>query len=360
MAQDFSVLDDVEAIRRSDPANMYNRVFDLPEHLTEAAKIVDGWNVGPKDFPDVRNIVLIGMGGSAIGGDLARAYFKDRLLLPFSIVRDYLLPEYVDDETLVIASSYSGNTEETTAALEDALQRKALVACISTGGLMADVSRLNDIPLAVLPSGLQPRAALGYSFTIVALFLEKIGLVKDVGKEVEVAAASLSDRRERYIEDNPLTSNPAKHMASAAHGKIAVVYGGPSVTGVVASRWKAQFCENGKQLAYASEFPECCHNEIVGFSKAFAKEIGDKVVVFMLRDEGDHPKVRKRMNFFKAYLESHKTEVHDVHSMGERPLGRMFSLIQLGDFISYYLAVLNEVDPTPVDIIERLKAAIAD
>ncbi|MBD3403749.1 bifunctional phosphoglucose/phosphomannose isomerase [candidate division GN15 bacterium] len=357
---DISILDDVEKIRSFDPGNMYNRIFDLPEQVNEALKMARGWNVSSGDFPDVRNIVLVGMGGSAIGGDLVRAYLQSDLLVPFSIIRGYGLPEYVDDETLVIASSYSGNTEETLAALDDALQRKALIAVLSTGGMMADVAELNDLPMLTLPGGMQPRAALAYSFVPLLLFFEKIGLVKGVSGDLTAAADKLSARREKYIEDNPLISNPAKHIADSIKDRIAIVYGGPGFTGVVAQRWKGQICENGKNMAFANEFPECNHNELVGWTKSVIEPFGEKLVVFMLRDADDHPKIRKRMNIVKAIVENCGAEVHDVHSMGEKPLERMFSLIQLGDFASYYLAVLNEVDPTPVDVIERLKKALAE
>jgi len=360
MNTEVSVLDDVEQIRAADPGNMYNRIFDLPEHMAEAIKIAETWKVSATDFPDPKNIVLIGMGGSAIGGDLVRAYLRDKLLIPFTVIRDYNLPEYVDDETLVIASSYSGNTEETLAALNDALERKAMVAAISTGGLMKDVCDLNDIPMAILPEGLQPRAALGYSLVPTLMFFDKIGLIKDARKEVESAIAKLQVRREKYIEDAPLLSNPAKSLANQIKGKIAVIYGGPQITDPVAQRWKGQICENGKNMAFANVFPESNHNELVGWNATVLGDLTEQMIVVMLRDEGDHPKIRKRMNIVKALIEKGGTEVHDIHSFGETPLERMLSLIQFGDFVSYYLAVLNGVDPTPVNVIEQLKKSLAE
>ena len=360
MSTEVSILDDVEQIRSADPGNMYNRVFDLPEHMAEALKIADAWKVSAGEFSDPKNIVFIGMGGSAIGGDLIRAFLRDRLLVPFTVCRDYSLPEYVDDETLVIASSYSGNTEETLFALNDALERKAMVAAISTGGLMKDVAEINGIPMAILPEGIQPRAALGYSVVPILMFFEKIGLIKDARKDVESAIAKLQIRREKYIEDSPLASNPAKSLANHIHGRTAIIYGGPILTEPVAHRWKAQFCENGKNMAFASIFPECNHNELVSWNPTVLGDQADKFVVFMLRDEGDGPKIRKRMNIVKTLIERIGTEVHDVHSMGERPFERMLSLVQLGDFVSYYLAVLNGVDPTPVEVIEQLKRSLTE
>jgi glucose/mannose-6-phosphate isomerase len=353
------ILDDVERVRATDPSNMYNRIFDLPEQMSKALKLTSVWDVKPDDFPDPKNVVVIGMGGSAIGGDLARTYLTDKLLIPFHICRNYELPEFVDDETLVIASSYSGNTEETLSALDDALARKAMIAGITTGGLLEDVCKLNDIPLMLLPTGLQPRAAIGYSFVPTLLLFEKIGLVEGVREELEGVVAKLVKLREKYIEDNPTISNPAKRLAGLMHGRIPIIYSGPTLTDVVAVRWKGQICENGKNLAFCNHFPEMNHNELVGWSRV-VEEYADRLMVVFLRDENDHPKVRRRMNIVKDIIDRFEVEVADLHSMGENALQRMFSLIQMGDFISYYLAILNDMDPTPVDVIESLKAQLVD
>jgi len=353
------ILDDTEKIRAGDPANMYNKIFDLPEQMTKALKLAEVWKVGREDFADVKNIVLIGMGGSAIGGDLARSLLSGKLVIPFTTCRHYALPEYVDDETLVIASSYSGNTEEMLSALDDALQRKALIAAISTGGMLEDVARINDIPLMKIPGGLQPRAAIGYSVVPLLMFFEKIGLAEGMGDAIKATIERLAKDREKYIEDNATLSNPAKRLAGMIHGRIPIIYGGPPVTDVVALRWKGQFCENGKNLAYAGEFPEMTHNEYVGWSRAM-EPLAEKLIAVFLRDAGDHPKIRRRMNIVKETIDRLGVEVVDLHTMGERPLERMFSLIQWGDFISYYLAILNGVDPTPVDAIESLKAQLMD
>jgi glucose/mannose-6-phosphate isomerase len=353
------ILDDVNVVREGDPENMYNRIFDLPEQMAKALRLADIWKVKPEDFPDVKNVVVIGMGGSAIGGDLVRSYLSQRLLIPVQICRHYELPEYVDDETLVIASSYSGNTEETLAALDDALRRKALIAAITTGGLMEDVARLNDIPVMVLPEGLQPRAALGYSFVPMLIFFEKIGMITGVSQEIKGCCEKLEKLREKYIEDSPSASNPAKKLAGKIFSRVPIIYGGPTLTDTVAVRWKGQICENAKNMAFANQFPEMNHNELVGWSPVIHFH-DDTFVVIMLRDADDHAAIRRRMNIVKEIIEGHDVEVIEVHSMGETPLERMWSLIQMGDFVSYYLAILNEVDPTPVEAIESLKQQLSD
>jgi glucose/mannose-6-phosphate isomerase len=355
----LTILDDIEKIRQADPSNMYNRIFDLPEQMADALTLAQRWQIDADDFSGIKNIVVVGMGGSAIGGDLARTYLTSKMLVPFEICRHYVLPEYVDDETLVIASSYSGNTEETIAAVEDALTRKAMLVAISTGGLLADICELNQIPMATLPEGWQPRAALGYSFIPLVMFLEKIGLAKDVGKELETVVASLQKFREGYIEDQPAAENPAKNLAHKIHGRIPIIYSGPTLMDAVAVRLKGQFCENGKNLAFCNHFAEFNHNELVGWSKTI-EPFKDKLLVVILRDAGDHPQIRQRMNIVKEIIQSLDVEVMEVHSKGAVRLERMFSLIQIGDFTSYYLAVLNDVDPTQVEVIEELKSQLGE
>ena len=355
----MTILDDIETVRKADPSNMYNRIFDLPEQMADALTLAQRWQIDADDFSGIKNIVVVGMGGSAIGGDLTRTYLSSKLLVPFEVCRHYVLPEYVDDETLVIAASYSGNTEETIAAVEDALTRKAMMVAISTGGMLGDICELNQIPMAKLPEGWQPRAALGYSFIPLVMFLEKIGLAKDVSKELETVVASLQKFRDGYIEDQPSEQNPAKNLALKIHGRIAIIYSGPTLMDAVAIRFKGQLCENGKNLAFANHFAEFNHNELVGWSKTI-EPFKDKLLVIILRDAGDHPQIRQRMNIVKDIIQNLDVEVMEVHSKGAVRLERMFSLIQIADFTSYYLAVLNEVDPTPVEVIEQLKAQLED
>lgn len=351
-------LNNIDAIRELDPGNMYNCIFDLPEQMAKAQKMANGWNVPKDDFPDVKNVVIVGMGGSAMAGELTRSFLRSELVVPFEICRHYVLPEYVDDETLVIAASYSGNTEETLAAVDDALARKSMMAAISTGGLLEEVCQLNEITMLKVPGGIQPRAAIGYLFVPMILFLDKIGLIKDGFDRVTQAIALLKASRERMIEDSPAGANPAKQLAQLIHGKIPIVYAGPTLTDGLASRWKAQLCENSKTLAFANWYSEFNHNELVGWSKTIEEHI-ENFIVINLRDSEDHPKITARMDIVKALIEEHDVQVIDIHAAGESKLERIFNLIQMGDFVSYYLAILNDVDPTPVEVIENLKSKLA-
>ena len=354
----MSVLNDLETLRALDPSNMYNTIFDLPEQMAKAQKMASGWNVPAAEFPDIRNVVVVGMGGSAIGGDLARTYLADEMLVPFTVCRNYQLPEFVDDETLVIASSYSGNTEETLAAVDDALDRKAMIACITSGGLLEEVARLNEIPMLVVPGGLQPRAAIGFSFVPLMMFLEKVGLVKDVQSRLKTAIAALQSWRDRMVEDQPDSANPAKQLAQLLSGKIPIIYGGPTLTDVVAMRWKTQICENSKGMAFCNVYPEFNHNEICGWGK-LSMDQRDGLIVINLRSGDDHDRIAARMDAVKRVVEEQDVMVIDLWAAGESRLERMLNLIQMGDFVSYYLAILNQTDPTPVVAIENLKKELA-
>jgi glucose/mannose-6-phosphate isomerase len=353
----LTLLDNLEQLRTLDPENMYNRIFDFPEQMADALTLAQKWHVSSKDIADFRNIVFIGMGGSAIGGDLVRSYLTGRLMIPFTICRNYQLPEYVDDETLVIASSYSGNTEETLAAVDDALGRKAMMVAMTTGGMLAEVARVNSMPCLSLPTGLQPRAALGYSFVPVLVLMEKLGLIKDAVKEITSTIEWLKHERELHIEDLPVGDNAGKQVAAFIHGKIPIIYCGPTLTDTVGVRWKGQLSENSKTLAFVNQYPEFNHNELVGWS-AILKPHASHFVVIQLRDEDDHPRIQRRMTIVKGLIEKQGVKVLEIESTGKTPLQRMFSLIQFGDFVSYYLAILNGVDPTPVDAIEKLKKAL--
>lgn len=352
-----SILNDLDKIRSVDPSNMYNAIFDMPEHLQKAISIGRHWKFNADEFLDIKNVVVIGMGGSAIGGDLVRSLLAARMEVPLTIVRNYELPEYVDDETLVIASSYSGNTEETLAALDDAMNRKSMIAALTTGGMMKDVCELNEIPIAILPEGLQPRAALGYSFAPILIFLERVGLVKDVIPEIESTIAGMKQYRESYIEDIGEDDNPAKLLAKHMHKKIPIIYSGPTLTDTVAVRWKGQICENAKTLAFVNQYAEFNHNELVGWHKQI-EPFAKNMIVIQLHDHDDHSQITKRMDIVKTIISELGVTVIDITSLGDTPLERMFYLIQLGDFTSYYLAVLNSVDPTPVEVIQTLKSQL--
>ena len=354
----MNALDTIDQLRALDTQDMYGNIWRLPEQMTDARKLAEKWPFDPAEFEGARNIVLAGMGGSAIGGDLVRSLWADSLAVPFVVCRNYRLPEFVDDETLVIVSSYSGNTEETLATLSDALSRKAMVVAATTGGRLAARAKEEGFPCLALPSGMQPRAAIGFA-TIPLLYLfEKLGFAREVDFAVSEMILTLKDRRKLFSSEVETDANPAKKIAAALHGRVPLIYGGPELTDAVAVRWRGQISENAKSVAFSNVFPEMNHNELVGWSKV-AAAYADKLAVVLLRDEEDNPRVKFRMDRFRDTVTSLGAPMFEVASFGSGRLARQFSLVQFGDFVSYYLALQNGVDPTPVAAIEDLKAALA-
>lgn len=351
-------LDDLQFMQSLDPEDMYGHIHDFPEQMESARGIGETWKVDKNQFVDVRNIVLAGMGGSAIGGDLLQSYLQNRLQIPFQVCRSYNLPEYVDDETLVIISSYSGNTEETLAMFADALERSAMLACVTTGGQVAEIADREGIVCARTPGGLQPRAALAYSFIPLLGLFETLGLVGEAAPDVSETILYLKDARKQLARETGAGGNLAKTLAIFCQEKVPLVYAGAGLLDPVAVRWRGQMSENGKSLAYSNTFPEMNHNELVGWSH-LTEEQKDDFAVILLRDEEDSPRIKLRMDLFARLLIDKSVTVKDVASSGANRLARLFSLVQLGDFVSYYLSALNKVDPTPVEAIESLKLELA-
>ena len=353
----MSTLDNVEALKSADPGDMYGAICTFPEQIRKAVDIGLSVDLDPRLYAGLKNIILCGMGGSAIGGDLVRSLYYDRLPYPMFINRNYTLPAFAGPDTLVIASSYSGATEETLSAFAQAQGLNCRLFALTTGGPLAETCRKNKIPVAVLPAGLQPRAALGYSMVPLALFLHRLGLGEYGPDHFMRLADFLENRIAGMTADITSDDNPAKQLALQLYGRIPIIYSGPDVTDAVATRFKGQICENAKMPAFANQFPEFNHNELVGWKLIHA--VRDHLRVIILRDEEDHPRVTARMDIVSGIIAQEEVKVIDVKSEGENRLERMMSLVQFGDFTSFYLAILNKVDPTPVAVIDFLKHELA-
>lgn len=351
-------LNSAEVLKSVDPSGMYDKIYNFPEQLEDAAEIGRGLKPDAEYFRGISNITVAGVGGSAIGGDLVRSYLLSKIKIPFVICRHYRLPEFVDENSLVIASSYSGNTEETLSAFDDALRRGAKVACITTGGRLGEIAGERKLLMATLPRGFPPRSALGYSFVPLLYLVSKLGFVDGVEEDIAELIRGLKSYRDRYSVETETEKNPAKSLAIRLYNRIPIIYTGPELTDAVGTRWKGQICENSKALAFSNQFPEFNHNELVGWNVIDAYR--DRVVVIYLRDSDDHDRVKLRMSIVREVIEKLDVEIIDIFSQGDFPLGRMFSLIQIGDFASFYLAVLNDVDPTPVEVIDYLKTRLAE
>ena len=350
------MLDSIDNMKKLDPQGMYDKIYDFPDQLVEAAEIGSKIQPDTKQFSNIKNIVVVGMGGSAIGGDTVRTYLAGKLDIPFFVCRHYTLPEFVNKDSLVVISSYSGNTEETLSAFEEALAKKSKIACFSTGGKVGQMAKANNLLMVQLPKGYPPRAALGYSFVPLLYLMAGLGFIDDVSEEISDLIAGLKKYRKLYSAEVESGKNPAKKIAKKIYGKIPIIYSGPELTDAVGTRWKGQICENAKCLAYNNQFAEFNHNELVGWN--VINSYKDKLIVIYLRDSDDHVRISERMSIVKDIISKYNVEVIEVTSQGETPLLRMFSLIQIGDLISYYLAILNKIDPTPVEVIDYLKAEL--
>jgi glucose/mannose-6-phosphate isomerase len=345
----------IEQIRAIDPSGMYNLIKTFPQQVEEAIAIGKAASI-KLDTRGVENIVMCGMGGSAIGGDLLRSYLADELSVPFIVNRNYTLPKFVRRKSLVIISSYSGNTEETNSCHREAIKRGAKIVCISSGGLVEKIAKQKRQPHIKVPGGPSPRAALGYSFFPLLIALAKLKLIKSKEKEMKETLALLKAKSEEY-GDPELATNQALLLAQQLQGRIGVIYSATERLDAINTRWRGQMAENGKSLMWGHVLPEMNHNELVGW-KSLREQMKDMQVIF-LRDKDDHKRVQMRMDITKQIINEHTQRITEVWSEGKSPLARMFSLIHLGDWVSLYLAILHGVDPMPVEVIDYLKTELA-
>lgn len=353
----MSVLDDGGRIETLDPGGMRHHLEGFAEQIREARRIGESAELGEGDG-GISSVVVLGMGGSAIGGELASGYLSPVISTPLVVVRNYAVPAFVGRDSLVYVSSYSGNTEETLSAYEEAAGRGARIVCSTTGGEVARRAAERGDDRLAIPSGYPPRAALGFGLIPLLIVLHRLGVAPSPYAEIDGAAETASQAVERFGTKTPEAGNRAKDIAAWLHGHTAVIYGSSPATSVVATRWVGQLSENSKVVAHRNELPEMNHNEIVGWSPE-ATLSGEARVVF-LRDRDDHPRVARRMDITRQIIEETGTEVREVESFGNGRLGRLLSLVLAGDFVSLYLAILAGVDPTPVAPIDRLKRALSD
>lgn len=341
-----------------DAGGMRRLVAAFPDHLAEGAGRAAAFAAGlPVPEPPPRALVVAGMGGSAIGADLAAAGWSDRRSVPLVTVRDYVLPGWVDRRDVVIASSYSGETAETLAAFGEAKERGSRVVALTTGGRLAALAEEAGDPVLVLPGGFPPRAALGHSLAACSLVVARLDPGLEVGAErdrLERAAAAIGPRAAEWLEWSP--ENPALRLAASFEGRLPVVYGGHPVAVAAARRWKTQLNENAKTPAFAGEFPERDHNDVVGLEGA--EEVRGRLCLVFLETPWDLPAVRRRIELAHRDAEERVAARHRVMAEGEEPVSGMVWLCHLGDCASFLASVIAERDPTPVTSIDRLKAAL--
>jgi glucose/mannose-6-phosphate isomerase len=341
------MLDDLKMIHERDAQDALGVAEKQWQQLTH------DYGVKPPEVSGILNVVLGGMGGSALPGVFLRSW--PGTLVPFEVVRDYSLPNYVGEKTLFISSSYSGNTEETLAALEDAESKGAQIVVIAAGGKLADHARAKNYPLFSIPSGIQPRMCSFYFLAAFLQILEPLGLIAD-GKLAELRAAAdwLKDQLSNWRPDVPTKDNPAKQLALEMIGKSAVIYAGPKLW-PAANKWKIGMNENAKNVAWTNQYPEFNHNEFIGWS---SHPVQKPYAVVEVRSNLEHERVQKRFVVTERLLSGQRPAPNVVEPEGSTLLQQLLWTSNFGDFVSLYVALLNGLNPTPVDLVEKLKTEL--
>jgi glucose/mannose-6-phosphate isomerase len=303
----------------------------------------------------VHNIVLAGMGGSALPAVFLGPW--PGITVPLEIVRNYNLPAYVDEDTLFISSSYSGNTEETLAALDEAEAKKAKIVVIAAAGKLAERAEQAGYPLFRIPQGIQPRMSSFYFLAAFVQLLEPLGLIpKGSLDQLHETAEWLGSQVTAWLPAVPTAKNPAKQLAQELMGKSVVMYSGPRLF-PAANKWKICMNENAKNVAWCNQLPEFNHNEFIGWS---SHPVDKPYAVVELRSNLEHPRVQKRFEVTNKLLSGMRPAAHVVDVRGDNLIRQLLWAASMGDFVSLYLALLNGLNPTPVDLVEKLKAALND
>ena len=351
-------LDNLKLVKKLDCSNMLKFISGLPEQCADAYRIGMSCNIN-KPAVKINNIVFAGVGGSGIGAELVKVYLAGELNVPVSICRNYTLPDFVNDNTLLFCSSYSGATEETLASFEQGLKKKAFIITMGAGGKLKELSFKNNITHIPIPPGYPPRAAVGYMSITMLGVLAKLGLIKDKENEVKELYSVLSDIRDKEAGlEIPAQKNISKQIAAKFYKRYPVIYGTADTTEAVSNRWREQMAENGKTLSSSNALPEMNHNEIVGWR--FPGKIIKDFKVIMLSDKDDHKRTRERIRISREIIEKSGSEVIVLEREKGGMLARAYSLMYIGDFVSFYLAILNNIDPTPVKTIDYLKKELAN
>ena len=348
-------LDDLLIYRRFDTSGMLNHLHEFPEQCQRAWEKAWSFEL-PQEYATIDKVVILGMGGSAIGGEIVHGLAWAESKVPIWVHRDYNLPSLVDEDTLVIASSYSGNTEETLSAFTESLQTPAKKLVLTTGGRLGELAEKEGIPVFTIDYQAPPRAAFPYSFVPLLGILQKIGLLGDKSASLPQALPVLKKLSKDFVETTPLASNPAKQLATRLWGQIIVIYGA-GILSPVARRWKTQFNENSKTWAFVEFFPELNHNAVVGYE--LSSPLKKRMFVVLLHSASLHPRIRLGYEATAKLLVKSGISHEFVEAVGENHLAQVMSLVLFGDYVSFYLAMLNRVDPTPVDYIDFVKRYLA-
>ena len=334
-----------------DKDDMYQSIWDFPENIIDAIELSENITL-KNEYRDVNNIIIAGMGGSAIGGDVVYSLIKNEIKIPFVVNRGYDLPAWANSSTLIICSSYSGNTEETISILEEAKSLGAKVIGITTGGVLESLCKNYSFDFVNIPSGLQPRAALAFSFIPLLYILKKTSLINvEVSSWLKSSVDLIKSKRVEYSSDKE--NNPVYQLANKLYNKLPIIYADSGSLETVAVRLKGQICENSKILAYHSIYPEMNHNEIVGWENN--EEYFSNYYVLWLMDEEMNIRNKSRKNIISEILSGLNVSQQEIKVDGNSFKERFLLLIHYGDWLSYWCAILHNTDPSPVKNIQTLK-----
>lgn len=338
-----------------DPDGMYGRLQSLPDQMEDA------WHRGaevelPDEFREARSVLILGMGGSAAAGSLLRAYAAPEMSLPVSVCRGYGLPAWAGEDTLVIAISYSGNTEETLSALVEARERGCRLLTISADGEMSEFANTWQIPTVALPAPAHSRAPLAYLFFPLLRIVERLDLLSDQSEQFSEALSIARDAADEWGSDRGTVENLAKQVADDFHGRVPVIYAAEYLA-PAARRWKALLNENSKSWALWDEIPELNHNAIVGYQ--YPGELVQLSSIAILAGSHLNPRVKLQTDMTGRVLDQFGVRWRRIEPRGSGRLSQLVSHLALGEYVTYYLALRNGTDPTAVEPITFFKRELA-
>ena len=344
-------LNDMDRFRLIDPENFLGHIQTLPEQLQTAWNLGQSLSLSLKQ--GIKTILIAGMGGSAIGADLLAAYLANSCAIPVYILRDYELPTWAEgSKTLVIASSHSGDTEETFSIFEQALENRCQVLSISSGGKLTAAAQKAGVPAWTFEHEGQPRAAVGYTFGLLLALVSRLGLITDQEKEISSTVQAMHSQQAHFEPDVPVVKNPAKRMAGQLYGRWVTIMGSGYLA-PVARRWKCQINEVAKAWAQFEFLPEADHNTLAGCF--YPSELINQMMVLFLQAPSDHPRNRLRSDLTRKGFMLQGMNTDFINAVGDVPMAHMWTVLHYGDYVSYYLAMAYEVDPSPVGVIQELK-----
>jgi len=356
-----AILDQPREIRNIDKSDMLGHCVKTPTYCRDAIQRAEQIEIPRKvkisekasiSYKKPNNILVAGMGGSAVGGEILHDWLRDELPIPIEVCRDYSLPAYADEDTLAFVVSYSGETEETLNAFMDAIRRRCMIVAVTSGGTLLSFCERLGLPCVTIPSGVPPRAAIPYLFFSLPIIMEKTDILLDVEKETTETIQVIEKVGMENSLRTPMERNPAKKLALEFIETVPTIYGFRQYESI-ARRWKTQFNENSKVLSRYEVFPELNHNEVVGWeaSEAFTKGFS----VVLIRDHDEPPEIRHRIEATKRLALEKAGKILEVYASGVGKLAKMFSVLHIGNFVSVYLAILRGIDPTPVKTINEIK-----